>query len=313
MKFIFVNILLIMVFGISARAQPLPAGYTSFFIADSVKVTIDFPGNFKRNKTTIICFYALPNGNTTAQTIGKLMQTGDDWHYDIQHTGAQTSFIRQQLSGKNFVIIYLENSMKSWPAWRRKEGRDPLVFRHIVDTLAGLVPGKKQVYLNGHSGGGSFIFGYVAAVDKIPPIVQRISFIDSNYGYDSTYYPKFNNWLKNNPQAVLTLMTYNDSVALYNGKPVVSATGGTWFRGWQMLRHLQNNFSFQYTDSDSLITYASKKPHIQFIFKKNFNRGIYHTQQVELNGLIHSVLLGTRYENKGYTYYGKRAYSEFIE
>lgn len=309
----FIIIIFCIVSGFLSKAQPFPAGRTSFFMGDSVKVTIDFPEKFKRNKPSIICFYALPNGNTTAQTIGKGMQPGDDWHYDIQHTGAQTSFIRQQLTDKNFVIIYLENSMKSWPAWRRKEGRDPLVFRHIVDSLAALVPGKKQVYLNGHSGGGSFIFGYVAAIDKIPAIVQRISFIDSNYGYDSTYYPKFSSWLKNNRQAALTLMAYNDSVALYNGKPIVSATGGTWYRGWLMLRHLQNNFSFQQSDSDSLITYTSNKPHIQFIFKKNFNRGIYHTQQVELNGLIHSVLFGTRYENKGYTYYGKRAYSEFIE
>jgi hypothetical protein len=34
--------------------------------------------------------------------------------------------------------------------------------------------------------------------------------------------------------------------------------------------------------------------------------------QVVLNGFIHSMLSGTRYENKGYTYFGERAYSDYI-
>ena len=50
-------------------------------------------------------------------TIGKL--PGDDWHFDIQHIGAQTRFLRQSIKGKTLVVAYLENSLKSWPAWRR--------------------------------------------------------------------------------------------------------------------------------------------------------------------------------------------------
>ncbi|MBK8518201.1 MAG: hypothetical protein IPL55_18535 [Saprospiraceae bacterium] len=34
--------------------------------------------------------------------------------------------------------------------------------------------------------------------------------------------------------------------------------------------------------------------------------------QVELNGFIHSILSGTKVEQKKYKYFGKRAYSEFI-
>ena len=40
---------------------------------------------FKKAKKAILIFYALPNGNTTAETMGKKIKEGDDWHFDIQH------------------------------------------------------------------------------------------------------------------------------------------------------------------------------------------------------------------------------------
>ena len=43
----------------------------TFLMRDSVRVTIDRPANFSKHKETIITFFALPNGNTTEQTMGK--------------------------------------------------------------------------------------------------------------------------------------------------------------------------------------------------------------------------------------------------
>lgn len=114
-------------------------------------------------------------------------------------------------------------------------------------------------------------------------------------------------------RSVLSVFAYNDSVALYNSKPVVSATGGTWYRSHLLLQHLQNDFSFSKLNSDSLIIYKSENARIQFFFKLNPDRGIYHTQQVELNGFIHSVLCGTKFDSKKYGYYHSRAYNEFIQ
>ncbi|HEX7846179.1 MAG TPA: hypothetical protein VF476_10300, partial [Chitinophagaceae bacterium] len=159
--------------------------------------------------------------------------------------------------------------------------------------------------------GGSFIFGYLASFEKIPVQVKRISFLDSDYGYDSSYYPKFKEWLS--AGGSLNVFAYNDSVALFNGKPVVSATGGTWYRSRLFLKHLYEDFKFSKLEDDSLVVYASKNRHIQFLFKTNPDQKIYHTQQVELNGFIHSVLCGTRRESKKYTYYAARAYSDLIE
>jgi len=296
--------------GISQRSDSI----YSFEMSTDVRITIDQSGEFSKNKKTIIILYALPNGNTTEQTMGKKMQVGDDWHFDIQHIRAQTKFIRQQLTSENIVVAYLENNLKSWPAWKQKHSDHLLTIPFIVDTLYHLINAKQKViYLNGHSGGGSFIFGFIASVNNIPGYIKRISFLDSDYGYDSSYYPKLKRWLSNVKNSHLAVFAYNDSIALYNGKPLVSATGGTWFKSHLMMNHLSNDFKFQKIQGDSITMYHTNDKKIGFFFKVNTDRGIYHTQQVELNGFIHSVFFGTKNESKKYFYYQQRAYSNLIE
>jgi len=296
-----------------AECQPGTDVIDSFWMNNEVKITIDKPANFNKKRKTIITFYALPNGNTTEQTMGKRITPGDDWHYDIQHIRAQTKFIRNAMKRVNFVVIYLENIFISWPAWKRKHEDYRILIPHFVDSLAGLIGGKQKViYFNGHSGGGSFIFGYLSAVEIIPSQVRRISFIDSDYGYDSSYYPKIRDWLKHNHRTFLNVFAYNDSIALYNGKPFVSPTGGTWYRSHLFLQHLAKDFTFTKSHTDSLVIYKSPDKRIQFFFKINTDQGIYHTQQVELNGFIHSVLCGTQKDSNKYKYYVKRDYDQFI-
>lgn len=260
----------------------------------------------------MVIFFALPNGNTTAQTMGKTMRPGDDWHFDIQHIRAQTKFIRGRRT-ENIVVVYLENSLKSWPAWKTRHADHAKRAVRIVDCVFKLFPGSApEIYLNGHSGGGRFIFSYIEGAPWISPSVKRISFIDSNYGYDSACLPRLELWLGYD-RACLNVFAYNDSLALYNGKPVVSATGGTWHRSRRMIHDLQSQYPLSKTRDDSLIIYSGKNAHIQFFLKTNPDRRIYHTQQVERNGFIHSVLCGTIYDSKGYTYYGERAYGHLIE
>lgn len=287
----------------------------SFRISTGIKVTIDRPNNFTEAKETIVCFYALPNGNSTDQTMGKLLKPGDDWHFDIQHISAQTAFIRNRFKHKNFVVIYLENTLKSWPAWKAQHAADfKILIPHLVDSLTALINARhKEIYLSGHSGGGSFVFGYLASVKQIPTIVKRISFLDSEYGYDEQYHAILQTWLTKVRGVALTVFAYNDSIALYNGKPIVSATGGTWYRSHLMLKDLQQDHSFEMKETDSLVTYQTSNRKISFFFKKNMDRGIYHTQQVERNGFIHSILCGTKNDSKGYEYYGARAYQQYIK
>ena len=109
----------------------------SFYIRDSILVTIDQPIQFGKRITNII-FYALPNGNSTAQTMGKKTERGDDWHFDIQHIRAQTEFIRNKAPDENYVVIYLENKYKSWPAWKTKNPGYSLIIPRIIDSLTDL-------------------------------------------------------------------------------------------------------------------------------------------------------------------------------
>ncbi|MES2773341.1 MAG: hypothetical protein V4722_04105 [Bacteroidota bacterium] len=297
--------------GVAASAHEKDTTW-SFSIGDDVTVTVDMPKMVKKYKTLLI-IYALPNGNTTAQTMGKRVQPGDDWHYDIQHIRAQTKFIRQSLGRQNIVVAYLENKYKSWPQFKKIHSDYTSRIPFIIDTLMSVVPSnKKSLYLNGHSGGGSFIFGYLQSLNAIPSFVKRISFLDSDYGYDSSHLPKLKNWLSHN-DATLSVFAYNDSIALLDGKPFVSATGGTWYRSKLMMKDLSAFFSFEKVQDDSLIVYKNSKSNIQFFFKTNPDRKIFHTVQVERNGFIHSILCGTKQDSKSYQYYGERAYGTMIE
>ena len=310
---------------VSGAAQPLPGFRPSALFneqqtvienpAAGTRVLINAPLNgFGSSDRVLLVLFALPNGNTIEQTFGKRLQEGDDWHYDIQHIGAQTRFLRQVISDRTVVVAYLENQRKSWPAWSTStSGPEEQVKRTVEEITAIFAPWRPELVLNGHSGGGRFIFNYLDAHDRIPGHVVRIAFLDSNYGWeDERYGPKIVTWLQSGKNRHLCTLAYNDSVVIYNGKPLVSPTGGTWYRSGVMRDYLSRSFSLKRRERDSLIWYSSRDRRIEFIFKPNPEGKIYHTHQVEYNGFIHSMLSGTRMEQKGYRYFGERSYGDYI-
>lgn len=269
---------------------------------------------FEKGRKVMLIFFALPNGNTIEQTFGKKLKEGDDWHYNIQHIGAQTRFLRTVLKDQTIVVVYLENSWKSWPQWKAKTPVYAETVKKMVDDVKGIfAEWKPTVVLNGHSGGGRFIFSYLDAFPEIPQDVVRIVFLDSDYGYEDTIYgPKLAKWLKSGDDKFLSALAYNDSVVVLNGKPIVSPTGGTWYRTKMMQKYLAAQFRFRVQNHDSLIWYRSKNKQIEIILKNNPEKKVFHTIQVERNGFIHSILCGTKLEQKNYSYFGDRAYSAFI-
>ena len=297
-------------------SKPLFASQDSVFsfrFRNDVTVTADLPANFSSKKKTQIVLFALPNGNSTAQTMGKKMQPGDDWHFDIQHIAAQTRFVRNELPNENILVVYLENDLKAWPQWKKVHANYTDLIPAIIDSIQKVLAIKKySLHLNGHSGGGAFVLGDIQSQKKIPDHINRIIFLDSDYGYDSTFTEKFSHWLKRNKTNHLTVFAYNDSVVVYNGKPLVSPTGGTWYRSKLMKKDLSADFSFTITRNDSAVQYTSMN-RINFFLVDNPEKKIYHTVQVERNGFIHSLLIGTKQESKDYSYWGKRAYDNLIE
>lgn len=284
-------------------------------LPNGVRVVINTAesGQFATNRPVRLIFYALPNGNTIEQTVGRKLAPGDDWHFNIQHIGAQTRFLRQVLTNQNVVVVYLENSLKSWPAWRREHGDD--FIPQLLDTVQAIFARwPVEVVLTGHSGGGSLTFGYLNTVTNIPADVERIAFLDSNYAYTATnHLAKLTAWLDSAAQPRLCVLAYHDAVALLDGKPFVSASGGTWGRSHAMLEDLGRHFQFTSQTVGDLKTSSALNGRIRFLLLENPERKILHTVQVERNGFIHALLSGTADEGQGYEYMGPRAYEAWVQ
>jgi hypothetical protein len=289
----------------------------SYAIDPEAKVQINVPETFTTNKKLKLIFYALPNGNTIDQTVGRRLEaSGDNWHFNIQHIGAQTRFLRDVFSNDcSVVVVYLESGKKSWPTWRKEHADLPKFIPAIVDSIRPMFKDfDVRITLSGHSGGGSFIFGYLNGVEKIPDDVERIAFLDSNYAYDPAqgHLEKLMQWLGASDRHSLSVLAYNDAVVVLNGKPIVSAAGGTWGRSHAMLKDMGDlNFTEDTNASPQVFTALNGR--VKFLLKENPEGKIYHTVQVEKNGFIQSILSGTLYEGKGYEYFGDAAYTKWIQ
>jgi hypothetical protein len=289
---------------------------TNFLVEPEVKVYINAPPptQFAPDKPVRLILYALPNGNSTAQTLGHIMQPGNDWHFDTQHIAAQTRFLRALITNRTIVLVCLEAAGKSWPVWR-KVHRDKRIPAIVEEVKARFTDHPLEIVLTGHSGGGSFTFGYLDSVDKIPDDIQRIAFLDSDYAYDTAHghAEKITAWLKASEHHYLTVLAYDDASALLDGRHFVSAEGGTWGRSHAMLKDLGMQFDFaNRTNNDGLETYSVFNGRIQFLLKENPKHEVLHTVQVERNGFIHAMVTGAADEGKGYEYFGPRAYTQWI-
>ncbi len=306
-------------------ATPLP-GFTqspyheeqvaTFDLVPDIRIHINAPSAeaFDPEKPVGLALYALPNGNTIEHTVGKVIEEGDDWHFDIQHIGAQTRFLRSSIDSYNLVTVYLEAEQLSWPTWKSQYPNYADIVEQTVLYLKSYFGDYDPfVVLTGHSGGGRFIFSFMDADEDIPDYVDRICFLDSNYGYENTYGDQMINWLNGAEDRYLSVLAYNDSVALYNGQPIVSPTGGTWYRTRMMQKYFAGFYTFETVEDDTFIRHEALDGRIKILLKKNPEQKILHTVQVEKNGFIHTMLTGTVLEENGYSYYGERSYGELIQ
>jgi hypothetical protein len=299
-----------------ADVRPIVPGWPgekweAAFHAPGVRLLYCSPAQPDPAKPTRLVLYALPAGNTIEQTIGReLKAKDDDWHFNIQHIAAQTRWLRTRQTDANVVVAYLECAEKSWVLWRRK---NPGHEKRIIDAARAPFP-QAKVVLTGHSAGGSLTFGYFDRIEAIPPEIERIAFLDSNYAYDSAqgHGTKLAAWLAGSPEHRLVVLAYQDYIALLDGKTFVSENGGTWGRSRAMLADLAVKFPFARNDNAGLQRHTALDGRVEFLLKENPEKKILDTVQVEQNGFIHAMLTGTERAGQGYEYLGKRAYEEFV-
>ena len=193
-----------------------------------VIVHINAPAVLDPHKPTRLVLYALPNGNTIPQTIGKQKKPDVDWHFFIQHIGAQTRRLREVLADENIIVAYLQAECRSWPTWRRQHEDSGALIAELIESVKTRVGGPETVDLICHSGGGSMLFGFINNADEIPDWVRRIVWLDANYGYsdEQQHGDRLLEWLQRSPEHFMGVVSYDDRRIKINGKLVVGPTGG---------------------------------------------------------------------------------------
>lgn len=290
----------------------------TFTFDPDVRIQINAPAAEKLDslKSTFLILYALPNGNSIEQTVGRKMTDGLDWHYTIQHIGAQIRLLREIMPDKNIIIAYLEAGGKSWPAWRRKFPNNSQLICQIVDTIR-----KKfqelhpHIILSGHSGGGSFIFGFLNGVDSIPDWIERIAFLDANYSYDDSlrHGDKLIAWLNADSTHRLCVIAYDDRNITLNGKLVVGPDGGTFRATHRMLQRFEKNISFSVHQDSTIQQFIGMNNQVEFLIHTNPSNQILHTILVERNGFLHAMTFGTSFESKAGAFFGEPVYTKWIQ
>lgn len=287
--------------------------WSGFHVRDDVRVLSSRPEPRAEGGGGRVVLYALPAGNTIEQTIGRKTAEGEDWHFEIQHIGAQTRWLRARGGRPDLTVWYLESEGRSWAQWCRAQadGRRSGELVHLARTMH---PGAR-ITLAGHSAGGALIFNYLDGVAGIPDDIERIAFLDGNYAYDSGkgHAEKLAAWLQATAEHRLCVLAYEDHRALLDGRAFVSETGGTWGRSLAMLADLGRRFAFAVADEgDGLERHSALGGRVTFLLRRNPERKVWHTRLVELNGFIEAMLGGTAEAGRGYRYLGERAYLEMI-
>ncbi len=281
--------------------------------ADAMRAVINAPARLDSKRPTRIVVFATPNGNTADWTLGARKAPGLDWHYDIQHVGAQVRRLREVDPGVNRVLAVVEPTPLSWPAWRRARGGGGAGIRAIVDAIVRTVGiDGARITLAAHSGGGSFLHGFIEDGDAIPPAVDRIVFLDANYGFrDALHGAKLRDWLQAPPNR-LVVIAYDDREIELKGRRVVGPTGGTWRATDRLFASLDRPLErdtvgpFERTlgFDDRFVAYRHPNP-------KN---AILHTRLVgEMNGLLEGLAFGLRPRPDWGTFGGPRAYTAWIQ
>jgi hypothetical protein len=287
---------------------------TFFTFEPNTRTLINSPAVLDNNKPVQLILYALPNGNSIEMTAGKKTQAGMDWHYDIQHIAAQTRFLRSELFDRNIIVAYLESEGKSWPAWRQKFPDNSSAIARIVNYVRFECGNPMDVILCGHSGGGSFITGFINGFDTIPSFISRIVYLDANYSFDDSlqHGKKLFQWLLQDSNRTLVAIAYDDRNIVFNGKKVIGPAGGTYRATHRMIQSFAERTEVAFKQDSTIQQYSALNNHARFIIHSNPDTLILHTVLVERNGFIHSMLLNTDREERNYKFYGDRAYNSFI-
>lgn len=285
-------------------------------IAEGVRVIALAPLDFDASKPTRLVIFATPNGNTIEYTLGCGNAPGIDWHFDGQHVAAQIRKMREIVPTENIVVACTEADGLSWPAWKRKYSDGPARIRKVVDAIRAWIPGNKvRITLACHSGGGSFLFGFIDGGDSIPPEIERFVFLDANYSYSDAdkHGDKLIAWLKENPAHRLVVIAYDDREITLNGKKVLGPTGGTFRATERMRTRFVKDMQLVESKTGDFRNDIAMDGQVAFHVHPNPANKILHTILVgDMNGLLRGLTDEKPNQAWG-AFGGPRAYSNLVQ
>lgn len=299
----------------SAGETPWAAERSHTWTSNDTRIYVNSPGDFDARRPTQLVIFALPNGNTIEQTLGCGLAEKQDWHFQIQHIAAQIRKLRS-LSDENIILACVEAKGLSWPTWRKARPDNAVMIRKLVDEIVHHCPtDPRAIALTGHSGGGSFITGYINGGESIPAAVNRIAYLDANYSYsdEQKHGDKLLAWLKESKSRHLVVIAYDDRGVMLNGKPIVSDTGGTYGSSHRMIDRFSRDFKLEDRSDGTFERFVGMDGQIRFYIHRNPEEKILHTVLVERNGLLEALTAGTKLESKAGQFWGERAYTDFIQ
>jgi hypothetical protein len=280
-----------------------------------VRALANAPAAFDPKKPTHLVLYATPNGNTIEETLGCAPE-GLDWHFDIQHVAAQVRKLREVSPNENVVLVCLEAEGLSWPAWKRKYTDAPARIQKVVERVRPWVPGEKvRLFLTAHSGGGSFLFGFMDGTDAIPDFIERIVFLDANYSYSDAdkHGDKLLAWLKGDRSRRLVAIAYDDRKVTLNGKPVVGPEGGTFRATERMHVRFAKDVMFGKSSANDIESLTALDGRLALLVHTNPKNIILHTALVgDMNGLLRGLTEPDAIPAWG-TFGGPRAYAKWVQ
>jgi hypothetical protein len=287
------------------------------WFGEGIRVLVNAPGNYDIKKPTRLIFFATPNGNSLEQTLGCITEGKTDWHFDIQHIAAQDRRLREVAGDTQIVLACLEAEGLSWPAWKKNHPDGPKTIRKVVETVRQWIPAKDTtIALAGHSGGGRFLFGFIDAGEEIPDEIERLIFLDANYGFADAdkHGDKILAWLKKQESHRLVVIAYDDRNIMLNGKLVVGPDGGTFRATERMVSSFAKKWiELAESTSGDFRILKGMNGQISIMVHKNPQNKILHTALVgEMNGLLHGLSNDDQKEKWG-TFGGPRAYTKWIQ
>jgi hypothetical protein len=286
------------------------------WIDEGVRVLAIAPGDFDPKRPTRLVFFATPNGNSIEQSLGCSSVPGLDWHFDIQHAAAQVRKFRALTPSENVVLACTEADGLSWPAWKRKYKDGPARVRKTVEAIRSWIPGEQvHITLACHSGGGSFLFGYLDSHVQIPSDVDRFIFLDANYSYSDAdkHGDKLIAWLRGDPSRKLVVLAYDDRKVTLNGKPVVGPDSGTFRATERMRARFAMDIPLAESKTGDFVNWIGLGGQVAFHVHTNPANKILHTVLVgELNGLLYGLEAGGP-KSPEKLLQGPRSYTDWIQ